>query len=143
MNNNLSKAFVSLICGIIFGAGLAVSGMTDTQKVIGFLDIFGNWIPDLLFVMGGAVIVTLISFRFILKRHAPIIHDTFELPTNKIIDKKLISGAVIFGLGWGLYGYCPGPAIASIAYLQPQTFVFLLAMTLGMFVVDFSLSKKH
>ncbi len=124
----------SLICGLLFGAGLAASGMTNPNKVIGFLDIFGNWDPDLLFVMGSAVITTLVSFRFVLKRNTPIFENSFALPSNKLIDLKLLLGAVLFGIGWGLYGYCPGPALAAIAYLQPVSFVFIAAMLLGMFV---------
>jgi uncharacterized membrane protein YedE/YeeE len=124
----------SLICGLLFGAGLAASGMTNTAKVIGFLDVFGHWDPDLLFVMGSAVITTLISFRFVLKRKAPIFEDVFSLPSNTVIDLQILLGAVLFGIGWGLYGYCPGPAVAAIIYLQPVTFVFLNTMLAGMFI---------
>jgi uncharacterized membrane protein YedE/YeeE len=124
----------SLICGVLFGSGLAASGMTNTAKIIGFLDVFGNWDPDLLFVMGSAVITTLICFRFVLKRNAPIFGDAFSLPSNTVIDLKVLLGAVLFGVGWGLYGYCPGPAVAAIVYLQPVTFVFLITMLAGMFV---------
>ncbi|MGH1471269.1 MAG: DUF6691 family protein [Cellvibrionaceae bacterium] len=134
-NNPVIKNLASLLCGVIFGIGLAMSGMTDTAKVIGFLDIFGEWIPDLMFVMGGAVLVTLISFRFVLKKTAPIICDTFELPTNKYLDYKLISGAALFGIGWGIYGYCPGPAIAALAYFNTEGIIFALSMTIGMAIV--------
>jgi uncharacterized membrane protein YedE/YeeE len=124
----------SLLCGLLFGAGLAASGMTDTAKVIGFLDIFGQWDPDLLFVMGSAVLTTVISFYFILKRPHPIFGKAFFLPKNKSIDRKVLIGAILFGIGWGLYGYCPGPAVAAIVYLQPVTAVFLIAMFAGMFI---------
>lgn len=124
----------SLFCGLLFGAGLAASGMTNTAKVIGFLDVFGNWDPDLMFVMGSAVVTTLIAFRFVLKRTAPVFEEVFSLPSSTGIDAKIIVGAVLFGIGWGLYGYCPGPAIAAIIYLQPVTIVFLIAMLFGMFV---------
>jgi uncharacterized membrane protein YedE/YeeE len=128
----MMKNGLALFSGILFGFGLALSGMTDTAKVIGFLDVFGDWVPDLIFVMGGAVIVTLISFHFVLKRDRPLFHSVFELPATMAIDRKLIFGALLFGVGWGLYGYCPGPAIAALVYFQPVTLVFVLAMSLGM-----------
>lgn len=124
----------SLVCGLLFGAGLAASGMTDTAKVIGFLDVFGQWDPDLIFVMGSAVLTTVICFRFVLKRSGPIFGNAFSLPSNTVVNLRLLIGAVIFGIGWGLYGYCPGPAVAAIVYLQPVTGVFIVAMLLGMFV---------
>lgn len=131
------KNLILLLTGSLFGAGLAMSGMTDTAKVIGFLDIFGNWVPDLAFVMGGAVAVTLVSFRFILRRKSPILSSDFSLPTSQIVDRRLIGGAALFGIGWGVYGYCPGPAMAALAYLQPVTIVFVLAMLAGMAIVHF------
>jgi uncharacterized membrane protein YedE/YeeE len=131
----------SLICGLLFGAGLAASGMTNPAKVIGFLDLFGNWDPDLLFVMGSAVLTTVISFRFVLKRKTPLFHNVFSLPSSTVIDVKILLGAVLFGVGWGLYGYCPGPAVAAIVYLQPVTIVFLIPMLCGMFIGD-GLSRR-
>ena len=122
----------ALLSGIIFGAGLAISGMTDTAKVLGFLDLFGNWDPSLAFVMGGALILTITGFYVILKKERPLLDSQFYLPDTTKIDKKLIVGATFFGIGWGLYGYCPGPAIASIAYLEPETAIFLISMILGM-----------
>jgi hypothetical protein len=126
------KALIGLLCGLVFGVGLAVSGMTDTAKVLGFLDLFGTWIPDLVFVMGGAVCVTLVAFRFVLKRKAPLIGKKFFLPTSTVLDGKLLAGAAIFGIGWGIYGYCPGPALSSMAYLDNETFIFVVAMLAGM-----------
>ena len=122
----------ALLSGIIFGAGLAISGMTDTAKVLGFLDLFGNWDPSLAFVMGGALILTITGFYVILKKERPLLDSQFYLPDTTKIDKKLIVGATFFGIGWGLYGYCPGPAIASIAYLEPETAIFLVSMVSGM-----------
>jgi uncharacterized protein len=130
------KNIIMLLTGILFGVGLAMSGMTDTAKVIGFLDVFGSWVPDLAFVMGGAVAVTLFSFRFILKRNSPLLDTDFSLPSNQIVDRKLIGGAALFGIGWGIYGYCPGPALAALAYQQPVTVVFVLAMVVGMAMVQ-------
>ena len=126
------KPLAALLCGILFGIGLAISGMTDTAKVLGFLDLFGSWIPDLAFVMGGAVCVTLVSFRFILRRSAPLLSENFKLPGNNAIDGRLLAGAAIFGIGWGVYGYCPGPAISALVYLDIKTVIFVVAMLMGM-----------
>jgi uncharacterized membrane protein YedE/YeeE len=136
------KVWSALLGGIIFGAGLAASGMTSTQKVQGFLDVFGEWQADLLFVMVSAVLVTIISFRFILSRAKPLFDVKFHLPNATSIDFRLIAGAVIFGLGWGVYGYCPGPAIAALSYFQTDGILFIVAMVAGMtlsgFYVKFS-----
>jgi len=115
--------------------------MTNPAKVIGFLDVFGEWDPDLLFVMGSAVVTTVVSFHFVLKRKAPVFTGEFDIPLNKVIDRRLLIGAVLFGIGWGLYGYCPGPAIASLVYLSPLTFVFVLSMISGMFIANWFLKK--
>lgn len=128
--------FFSLLCGLLFGLGLAASGMTNTAKVIGFLDLFGQWDPDLLFVMGFAVMTTLISFSLILKKDKPVIAEAFSLPSNQLIDLKLIGGAIVFGAGWGIFGYCPGPSLAALVYLQPATYLFVAAMLAGMLVGD-------
>lgn len=125
------KSLAALACGLLFGAGLALSGMTDTAKVLGFLDLFGDWIPDLVFVMGGAVAVTVLSFRVILKRR-PLLASEFSLPTSQHLDPRLIGGAALFGIGWGVYGYCPGPAISALVYLNPTTIGFVIAMLVGM-----------
>jgi len=126
------KALVGLLCGILFGVGLAMSGMTDTAKVLGFLDVTGQWVPDLAFVMGGAVMVTLVAFRFVLKMQRPVLNPRFYLPGTTVIDGRLLGGAAIFGIGWGVYGYCPGPALAALAYLDKQTAMFVVAMLVGM-----------
>jgi len=126
------KGFIALACGLIFGVGLAVSGMTDTARVIGFLDVFGDWVPDLAFVMGGAVLVTVIVFRFVLRRDTPLMANSFSLPSKNTLDNRLLGGAAIFGVGWGLYGYCPGPAISALVYLNTETAIFVTAMLAGM-----------
>jgi uncharacterized protein len=126
------KNVIALLCGLVFGVGLAVSGMTDTAKVLGFLDVFGNWVPDLAFVMGGAVCVTLLAFPRVLRRAKPLLSARFWLPVNKAIDTRLLSGAGIFGVGWGIYGYCPGPALSALLYLDYKTAVFVTAMLVGM-----------
>ncbi len=131
-------SFVALVSGIIFGLGLAVSGMTDTAKVQGFLDLFGNWVPDLMFVMGGALIVSVIAYQISKKQIKPILRNAFDLPQNKAIDQKLITGSVIFGMGWGLYGLCPGPALTHV--LSQDGLFFVVAMLVGM-LVSFQIKK--
>ncbi len=101
-------------------------------KVLGFLDLFGNWVPDLAFVMGGAVLVTIVAFRFVLRRQAPLLGKKFFVPGTTMLDGKLLGGAAIFGIGWGLYGYCPGPALSAMAYGETNTFIFVAAMLAGM-----------
>ncbi len=137
------KNVSALMCGILFGLGLALSGMTDTQKVIGFLDLFGNWIPDLAFVMGGAVLVTVLGYQLVAMIKRPVFDSEFHLPTKTIVDRKLVMGAVLFGVGWGLYGYCPGPAIASLAYLDSSSLLFLVSMASGMLILDRLEHSRH
>ena len=126
------RGLIALLCGMVFGIGLAVSGMTDTAKVLGFLDIFGTWVPDLAFVMGAAVCVTLVTFPFILKKKKPVLSARFSLPTKTTLDGRLVGGAAIFGIGWGVYGYCPGPALSALVYLDNKTVIFVVAMLVGM-----------
>jgi len=126
------NALMGLLAGLLFGLGLAMSGMTDTAKVLGFLDIAGNWDPDLAFVMGGAVLVTLVSFPLVLRRSTPLLGDRFQLPARRDIDVRLLSGAALFGVGWGIYGYCPGPALSALVYGDLNTLAFVLAMLAGM-----------
>lgn len=125
------KNLTALLCGLVFGVGLAASGMTDTAKVLGFLDITGNWVPDLAFVMGGAVLVTLLTFPLVLRCAKPLFAEQFHVPTITLIDARLLGGAAVFGIGWGIYGYCPGPALSALVYLQPNTFIFVGAMLVG------------
>lgn len=136
------KNLSAILAGLLFGIGLAASGMTDTQKVIGFLNIFNAWDPDLIFVMGAAVVVTAVGFKLVLSaRDKPLFNSQFSLPTSTLIDKRLLLGASLFGVGWGLYGYCPGPAIASISYLSPSTFIFLTTMIIGMAIGNTAFKK--
>lgn len=123
---------VSLISGLIFGLGLIIGGMANPQKILNFLDIFGQWDPSLIFMMGAAVITTFLGFRYVLKNERPILAGKFELPTRKNIDKSLIIGAALFGIGWGLGGFCPGPALTSISLGATGTYVFVLSMIAGM-----------
>jgi uncharacterized membrane protein YedE/YeeE len=127
------RNLTALVSGIIFAIGLALSGMTDPQKVIGFLDIFGQWDYALAFVMGGAVITNILLFTFILKKK-PLFCTTHHLPTNKVIDKKLLIGSGLFGIGWGLVGICPGPGIVNLVTLDGKVFVFMASVIFGMFI---------
>jgi uncharacterized protein len=131
----MSDIFIGLTAGLIFGLGLCLSGLADPALVLGFLDIAGAWNPTLLFVMGAGLIVTLIGYRLVFGRGRPLYSPRFNLPTTTAIDIPLISGAVIFGIGWGLAGYCPGPAVVSLASGRPEVFVFVTAMITGMIAV--------
>ena len=122
------------LTGLLFGLGLIVSGMINPAKVIGFLDLFGQWDPSLAFVMAGAVLVTTIGYRYASKVYeTPMFDLKFRLPSRTDIDKPLIQGAVLFGLGWGLVGLCPGPAIAAITAAPSSAIIFGIAMLVGMF----------
>jgi len=110
----MTRLITALIIGAIFGIGLAIAGMLNPAKVVGFLDVFGDWDPSLALVMGGGVLVNAIGLRFVLKREAPIQSAEFLLPTASSIDKPLVAGSVIFGIGWGISGLCPGPVVASL-----------------------------
>lgn len=123
---------VNLGLGLLFGLGLVVSGMSDPAKVLNFLDLFGTFDPSLAFVMGGAVLVAFIGFRLALARQAPVLATRFQLPTRRDIDARLIVGAALFGIGWGLGGFCPGPAFTALGLAAAGTLVFLPAMIAGM-----------
>ncbi|MGE3296660.1 MAG: DUF6691 family protein [Porticoccaceae bacterium] len=128
----MGKLIASLASGIVFGIGMAVSGMTNTQRVQDFLDFFGAWDPTLAFVMGGGLLVTTLGYRFVLRHPAPLFAGSFSLPTKTDIDKSLLIGATIFGVGWGLVGYCPGPALAGLTYGYAPTLAFIPAMIVGL-----------
>ncbi len=125
---------VNLALGLLFGAGLVISGMSDPAKVLNFLDPAGTWDPSLAFVMGGAVIVTFLGYRLVLRRAGPISGDTFHVPTRKDIDGRILAGPAIFGIGWGLGGFCPGPALTALGLAAPGTLAFVPAMIVGMWI---------
>lgn len=128
---NVRQGMVAVGSGILFGLGLALSQMIDPQRVLGFLDVAGDWDPTLAFVMGGAVLVTVVAFRFILKRPHPLFSERFYLPTRRDIDAPLLLGAAIFGIGWGIGGYCPGPALTSLVLGGLNPLLFIAAMVAG------------
>lgn len=125
------KYFVAFLSALLFGLGLGISGMTDPSKVIGFLDLFGNWQPALMLVMGGAIGFHAISYYLIKKRATPLLGGMFLLPTKKHVDGRLVIGSALFGIGWGIGGYCPGPAIASLVTMSTSVMIFVLAMLGG------------
>jgi uncharacterized membrane protein YedE/YeeE len=125
---------VNLALGLLFGAGLVVSGMSDPAKVLNFLDLFGTWDPSLALVMGGAVLVTFVGYRFVLARGEPIVGARFHLPSRNDIDARIVAGPAIFGIGWGLGGFCPGPALTALGLGATGTLAFIPAMIVGMWI---------
>lgn len=126
------RGIIALLSGFLFAIGLGVSGMTQPHIVRGFLDVFGSWDWRLIGVMAGAIAVHAITYRLILKRSTPILDSKFQLPTKKDIDKRLIVGAILFGLGWGWAGICPGPGLVAAASGQVEFIYFVVSMLLGM-----------
>ena len=125
------RNLAALACGMVFGLGLAVSQMSSPDKVLNFLDIAGHWDPSLLLVLGGAVGLTAVGYRLVFRRAAPLWDDRFHLPLAQLVDRPLVLGSVLFGMGWGLSGYCPGPAIASLGYANAEALWILPAMLAG------------
>jgi uncharacterized protein len=134
--------FTSFIAGLIFGLGLILSGMTNPKKIIDFLDISGQWDPSLLFVMLGALAVSVMAFRFARKRAKTYLDLDLQLPSARQIDRKLVIGSITFGAGWGIAGYCPGPAMTSLLTGQLEPAVFVLAMLAGMGIHAWIESKR-
>ena len=120
------------LSGLVFGLGLVISGMANPAKVLNFLDLAGRWDPSLAFVMGGATITAFIGYRLVWRRQAPILDQTFDIPKGRSIDRPLVTGAVLFGIGWGIGGFCPGPAWTALPLLAPGTLIFLPAMLVGL-----------
>ncbi len=136
MSSNATRVTAALGAGLLFGVGLTVSGMINPAKVLNFLDVLGRWDPSLLLVMAGAVGVTFIGFQIVLRRAAPLMAKKFQVPTRTDIDKRLLSGALLFGLGWGLVGFCPGPALTALIIAGEPAVLFVLAMAVGMLLAD-------
>ncbi|TXK97381.1 YeeE/YedE family protein [Methylococcaceae bacterium HT1] len=125
--------FVALLSGVIFGLGLALSQMIDPNKVLNFLDVTGNWDPSLAFVMMGALAVSILSFRFIFKRSTPVLETDFHVSRKSIINRPLLLGVALFGIGWGMIGCCPGPAVASLGLLSVEGFIMVISIYAGFF----------
>jgi uncharacterized membrane protein YedE/YeeE len=125
------RVVINVLAGLIFGLGLLISGMANPAKVQNFLDLAGSFDPSLICVMLGAVVVTFLGYRFAFRRPRPVLVERFSLPTAKNIDRKLVLGAALFGIGWGLSGFCPGPAINSLPLLAKGTLIFVPAMLIG------------
>ena len=125
-------SITALLAGLVFGLGLILSGMGSPAKVQNFLDFFGTWDPSLGLVMGGAIAVGLIAFTWAKRRKTALLGDAMQLPTQSAIDRKLITGSALFGAGWGLAGFCPGPALMNLSTLQPEVWLFVAAMLAGM-----------
>jgi hypothetical protein len=130
----MKSALAGFGSGALFGLGLIVAGMTKPEKVIGFLDFTGSWDPSLMFVMGGAVMVHFVLFRVVRRLPTPVFDTKFHIPTRRDLDARLLIGAALFGIGWGLGGFCPGPGLVSLASGSLAPLVFVLAMTAGMLV---------
>lgn len=125
-------SLAALASGVLFGLGLAMSGMTDARRVLGFLDLYGDFDPTLAFVLGGAVGTTMLLFRYVLRRGSPVLAGTFQLSNLRHVDRRLLGGAAIFGVGWGIAGYCPGPALAGLGVGAIEALWFVPAMVAGL-----------
>jgi uncharacterized protein len=123
-----------LLSGLLFGAGVTISGMVKPMKVLNFLDISGPWDATLIFVMGAGLVVTLLGYQIIFRRGAPLFAASFRLPISQDIDAKLLGGSALFGLGWGISGFCPGPAVASVVFGRMESMTFVVAMAAGMII---------
>lgn len=136
------RVALSLITGLIFGLGLVIGGMADPAKVQNFLDIAGTFDPSLAFVMGGAVAVTFVGYRLVFRELSPLFAEEFHLPTAKELDARILIGPALFGIGWGLSGFCPGPAITSLPLLAKGTLIFVSAMLAGVAMARFVTQKR-
>ncbi|UXU74316.1 MULTISPECIES: DUF6691 family protein [unclassified Paracoccus (in: a-proteobacteria)] len=128
------RIFWGFAAGLVFGLGLVVSGMANPAKVLNFLDLAGSWDPSLIFVMGGAMLTTFIGYRLVWRRPAPVLENSFDIPKSRTIDRPLLLGSVLFGIGWGIGGFCPGPAWTALPLLAPGTLIFVPAMLAGLWL---------
>ena len=142
MTRHILQFAAALLCGTIFGFGLALSGMLDPARVQGFLDLFGAWDPSLIFVLGGAVAVAMAGMVLVRRMARPVLADKFQIPTNRKIDTPLLLGSALFGIGWGIGGFCPGPAIAALSSGSVTVIVFIIAMLAGMIIHDRAIAGR-
>lgn len=129
----MQRTILAGVVGLIFGTGIALSGMANPAKVLNFFDIAGTWDPSLAFVMGGALLVTAIGYRLVLRREKPVCETKFHVPTNRKLDLPLIAGSAVFGIGWGISGFCPGGAIPALGLGEASAWAFVGAMLVGIF----------
>jgi uncharacterized membrane protein YedE/YeeE len=141
------RNILTFLIGILFGTGISMSGMANPAKVINFFDIAGTWDPSLGFVMGGAVVVAFIGYRLVLRRPTPVFEPSFDIPQNRRLDVRLLTGASIFGVGWGIAGFCPGGALPALGTLNADVVVFVVALIAGMLVTrvlsDWAAARSH
>ena len=131
----MPRVLSALLIGIVFGTGIALSGMANPAKVLNFFDIAGTWDPSLIFVMGGALVTTALGYQIVFRNRAkPLFETNFSLPSSKVIDRKLVTGSALFGIGWGIAGFCPGGAIPALGLGYKEAFLFVLAMTVGILI---------
>ena len=136
------RLLIAILCGVLFGAGMIISDMVNPARVLAFLDVTGDWDPSLAFVMGGALIPSGIAYMIHRRMHAPVLADEFRVPASRLIDRPLIGGAILFGLGWGLVGLCPGPALAALTTASWQAAIFVVAMLAGMTLFRFTAGRS-
>ncbi len=131
------RIFLGFLCGLLFGTGIMISGMASPAKVLNFFDIAGTWDPSLIFVMGGALVTTFVGYQLVLGRASPLFDSRFHLPTVTAVDLPLVAGSAIFGIGWGLSGFCPGGALPAIGTLRSEVLVFVAALIAGIVAARF------
>lgn len=136
------RAIAVLVSGLLFGLGVTISGMVNPVKVLNFMDLTGLFDPTLIFVMGAGLLVTLLGYRVVLGWGKPLFDDRFHMPSLTAIDARLIAGAALFGIGWGLSGFCPGPAVASLVFGQMSSIIFVVAMAIGMVVTRMAVNRS-
>ena len=133
----MMRILATYLIGLVFGVGIAISGMANPAKVLNFFDVAGTWDPSLAFVMGGALVTTFIGYKLVFGRSAPIMDGRFHLPTLRTIDLKLVGGSAVFGIGWGIAGFCPGGALPALGTGRWEVFVFTAALLAGVFIAKF------
>ncbi len=136
------RLITTYLIGLIFGVGISISGMANPAKVLNFFDVFGTWDPSLAFVMGGALLVTFLGYRFVLRGAAPILSDRFQLPTRSDLDVSLIGGSAVFGIGWGIAGFCPGGALPALGTGNINVLIFVASLVAGIFAAKFIRSMQ-
>lgn len=135
------RMITSYLIGLIFGVGISISGMANPAKVLNFFDVAGTWDPSLAFVMGGALAVTFLGYRFVLKRPEPFLADAFHLPMRRELDLRLIGGSAVFGVGWGIAGFCPGGALPALGTGRADVFIFVAALLAGILIANLMQAK--